>query len=85
MERLDELAAIVIVKADVMRDIEKVTGRLKELLKYCHIQNLVFEPRRRYLLSDAIGAAGSGRLAGVLTVALRQPRSPQSSSQRHRS
>ena len=37
MERVGELAAIVIVKA---QDIEKVTERLQEMLKWCRIQNL---------------------------------------------
>ena len=67
MERVGELAAIVIVKVDFMRDIEKVTERLQEMLKWCRIQNLVLSGFRngegtRY----EIGAAGAGRLAGVL-------------------
>ena len=41
MEQAGEIAATVIVKKDFMRDIEKVTQRLLEMLKWCRIQNLV--------------------------------------------
>ena len=67
MERVGELAAIVIVKVDFMRDIEKVTARLQEMLKWCRIQNLVLSGFRNGEGTRCeIGAAGSKRLMGVL-------------------
>ena len=67
MERVGELAAIVIVKVDFMRAIEKVTERLQEMLKWCRIQNLVLSGVRDGEGTRCeIGAAGSKSSMGVL-------------------
>ena len=66
MERLGELAAIVIVKMDDAQDLEMVTERLKDILKLYRVQNLVLQgfPNgfgTRYGIGDAL----AGRLAAV--------------------
>jgi len=67
MERVSDLAAIVIVKVYFIHDIEKVTERLKEMLTWCRIQNLVWSSfRNDYVTRYSIGAEGAGRLVGVL-------------------
>ena len=61
MERVGELAETVIVKMDFMRDTEKLTERLKAMLKWCRIQNLVLGSfHNGDVTRDEIGAAGQG-------------------------